>query len=584
MGHKQPFTMRLELEALETRTVPATFLDVAGAITNSLESATQQVVTEYATPDTSSAFASGISGGLRDILVDSSGSLYYLAGNGLIDKISYSSALVLTANQSLSSPNGQYQLIMQSDGNLVEYGPGGQVIWHSMTDGNPGAYATMQSDGNFVVYSAAGTALWNSHTDGNPGAYLQLQNNGNAVIYQANGTALWYGNSMAWSGRVLTAGQVIYAPNGQYDLIMQGDGNLVEYGPGGQAIWNSMTDGNLGAYAAMQSDGNLVVYSAAGTALWNSHTDGNPGAFLVLNNGGALEIVDRGTVIWLAVLGGKGIWSTLTPMPSQRQELSAAVLNGEIYVIAGFDTNGNSTDVVEVYNPQTDTWRSAASLPIATNHNEAAVAAGTLYAFGGTSNRVFAYDPQRNAWNEVAAMHFQHGDTAAVGVIDDKIYVAGGDGPGMQQNEVEVYDPVSNTWTVLPPMHVPRNHTAGGVIDGKFYVVGGRDNPGAPSALERYDPNTGTWTQLAPMPTGRSGLAAAVVDGRLYAFGGEVPELHGDVEVYDPQYDVWEKLEPMPTPRHGIFGAVIDNAIYIIGGGIQQGFGASNVNQVFVVR
>jgi hypothetical protein len=60
-----------------------------------------------------------------------------------------------------------------------------------------------------------------------------------------------------------------------------------------------MTDGNSGAYAAMQSDGNLVVYSAAGTALWNAGTNGNPSAFLILNNGGVLEIVDRGTVIWL---------------------------------------------------------------------------------------------------------------------------------------------------------------------------------------------------------------------------------------------------------------------------------------------
>ena len=85
------------------------------------------------------------------------------------------------------------------------------------------------------------------------------------------------------------------------------------------------------------------------------------------------------------------------------------------------------------------------------------------------------------------------------------------------------------------------------------------------------------------MPTGRSGLAAAGFDGRLYTFGGEVPQLHSEVEVYTPQDDTWEKLEPMPNPRHGIFAAVIDNAIYIIGGGTQQGFGASNVNQVFVV-
>ena len=37
-----------------------------------------------------------------------------------------------------------------------------------------------------------------------------------------------------------------------------------------------------------------------------------------------------------------GTWYTLTPMPSRRQEISTAVLNGEIFVIAGYDPAGNS--------------------------------------------------------------------------------------------------------------------------------------------------------------------------------------------------------------------------------------------------
>ena len=176
----------------------------------------------------------------------------------------------------------------------------------------------------------------------------------------------------------------------------------------------------------------------------------------------------------------------LAPMPSARQEISTAVLNGRVFVIAGFDRSGNSTSTVEIYDPATNTWSSAAPLPIATNHNAAAVAAGTLYAFGGTSNRVFAYDPQRNRWNEAAAMRYMHGSTPAVAVINDQIYVAGGAGPGMNGNEVERYTPSSNSWTTLPSMNVPRNHTAGGAIGGKFYVVGGRDSAAAASALEVY--------------------------------------------------------------------------------------------------
>jgi hypothetical protein len=43
-------------------------------------------------PDTSQPFATNLPGGSRDLTVDAAGSLYYLSGNGLIDKISYSPA------------------------------------------------------------------------------------------------------------------------------------------------------------------------------------------------------------------------------------------------------------------------------------------------------------------------------------------------------------------------------------------------------------------------------------------------------------------------------------------------------------
>ncbi len=294
-------------------------------------------------------------------------------------------------------------------------------------------------------------------------------------------------------------------------------------------------------------------------------------------------LVLLGLIMAPASQAGEGEWRTLAPMPSARQELATAVLRGKIYVIAGFDSNGASTDTVDVYNPATNSWASAQSIPIQNNHNNAAVAAGKLYTFGGLSNAAFLYDPVLDTWSPVAPMNFQHGSTAAVGVINDKIYVAGGAGGGMQQNEVEVYDPVADTWTNLAPMNVPRNHTGGGVINGKLYVVGGRDSADAPTALEVYDPQTNAWTTLAPMPTARSGIAVGAVHGELYVFGGEIPSLHAEVEVYNPASNSWRALANMPTPRHGIWASVIGNRIYLPGGGSQQGFGATNVNEVFVV-
>jgi N-acetylneuraminic acid mutarotase len=205
-----------------------------------------------------------------------------------------------------------------------------------------------------------------------------------------------------------------------------------------------------------------------------------------------------GLLLWLVFVStgwtqGSGTWETRAPMPVYRQELATGALNGKLYVLGGYDEFGNSTATVEAYNPVTNTWSFAHSLPFAVNHNAAAVAGGKLYSFGAGGGETFVYDPNNNSWSTRASSHYVHGGTAAVAVIDNKIYVAGGRGTPSQR-ELEVYDLAANRWTVKAPMSVPRNHTAGGAINGKFYVVGGRltNVTNATNALEVYDPQTNT--------------------------------------------------------------------------------------------
>ncbi|HEV2813913.1 MAG TPA: hypothetical protein VGW10_11735 [Solirubrobacteraceae bacterium] len=85
----------------------------------------------------------------------------------------------------LVSDDGRYRLVMQLDGNLVEYGPTGPV-WSSGTS-SQGARAVMQLDGNLVIYSAGGTPLWSTNTSGRGESRLVVQNDGNLVIYGPNG-------------------------------------------------------------------------------------------------------------------------------------------------------------------------------------------------------------------------------------------------------------------------------------------------------------------------------------------------------------------------------------------------------------
>jgi len=80
-------------------------------------------------------------------------------------------------------------------------------------------------------------------------------------------------------------------------------------------------------------------------------------------------------------------------------------------------------------------------------------------------------------------------------------------------------------WKVHAPMKDPRRSELGaGVIDGKIYVAGGRlDNDFPLELLEIYDPATDSWTPGPSMPAPRDHAGVAAVNGKLYVIGGYGP-------------------------------------------------------------
>jgi len=125
---------------------------------------------------------------------------------------------VLNAGESLKqgvkliSCNSLYYLILQTDGNLVEYNSANVALWTSFQgpiglkgSGSqtqnalvvPGRYgsftagdlASMTSAGSLVL-SKSGTPVWSSQTNGF-GKYLTIQDDGNLVIYSSANQPVW---------------------------------------------------------------------------------------------------------------------------------------------------------------------------------------------------------------------------------------------------------------------------------------------------------------------------------------------------------------------------------------------------------
>jgi len=200
----------------------------------------------------------------------------------------------LLGNWSVSSPNGDYTLIYQaSDGNLVLYDFSGLAIWANGLDTNAG-YAQMQGDGNFVVHDASGAVRWATGTNGHSGGYLVVQNDGNVVVYDVTGVPLWEAfpiNILAPDDRLYPGG-IRYSADGQYTLIYQFDGNLVEYRQDGSYVLDAMTTGP--GFAVMQAvDGNFVIYNGNNVPVFDSRTasPSHAGAYFKVESDGFLSVI-----------------------------------------------------------------------------------------------------------------------------------------------------------------------------------------------------------------------------------------------------------------------------------------------------
>src|SRR5262245_59994148 len=66
-----------------------------------------------------------------------------------------------------------------------------------------------------------------------------------------------------------------------------------------------------------------------------------------------------------------GPWEMRAPLPAPRSEIAVAELGGRIYVIGGYPAGRIPSNVVQVYDPVTDTWEYGPPVPLPLHHTMA---------------------------------------------------------------------------------------------------------------------------------------------------------------------------------------------------------------------
>lgn len=291
-----------------------------------------------------------------------------------------------------------------------------------------------------------------------------------------------------------------------------------------------------------------------------------------------------------------GTWSSAVEMPTARKQITNSVINidGNVYVLGGVTSEGTITDIVEIYDPQTNTWRNATPMPLGLWRTMVAHLDGKIYVIGGyqsttrfpfnPSNRVFEYDLSNDTWSEKAALPGPRGMGAAV-VLNGRIHLLAGAFTRALRDHL-IYDPVEDRWSDGPPLNEARSGLGAGVIDGKIYAAGGYilgNGVVSQKTAEVFDPETNEWTSLPDMPDTRHGISAAMLDNKLYVFGGLPVAVSTHTFVFDPASETWSELADMPTGLTMAGAAAADGSVYVMGGG-PSGLGRTdgvNLNQVF---
>jgi hypothetical protein len=288
----------------------------------------------------------------------------------------------------------------------------------------------------------------------------------------------------------------------------------------------------------------------------------------------------------------QGTWSATGSMAVNRGFHTATLLpDGRVLVVGGSQIHLDLASA-ELYDARTRTWSSAGSLHTPCwGHTATLLQNGKVLVVGGSQADGFhlgsspsaeLYDPQTNSWSTAASMRTPRSFHTATLLPDGRVLVVGGveassEDVGHVVASAELYDPAMDAWSPAPPLPAARaKHDAILLADQHVLVIGGTAGIGAGEAsnslrtAELYDPTTQTWSSASSMRYARMQPTALLLpDGRVLVVG-EVGINEGTAEVFDPANGRWSSLPNPGVGRAEALAVRLPSGKVLVAGGLGQ--------------
>jgi hypothetical protein len=247
------------------------------------------------------------------------------------------------------------------------------------------------------------------------------------------------------------------------------------------------------------------------------------------------------------------VWSRATgfftgtgPMNVARQAFTLTTLpDGRALAVGGSPAlvSGAGSSTTEIYDPATNAWTPAASMPSGRLGQTATLLPNCRVLIVGDHPQAVLYDIGSGTFvpggtETAGGSGLQRSYHTATLLVDGRVLIAGGvDAGGAPLASASIYDPATNAFTPAGSMSQARSQAvAVRLPDGRVLVAGGVPAGGGGSAsADIYDPGTGAWSTSAPLPHAEAGGEAQLLpDARVIVMGGTFDVTSRTTQIYTP--------------------------------------------------
>ena len=264
------------------------------------------------------------------------------------------------------------------------------------------------------------------------------------------------------------------------------------------------------------------------------------------------------------------IWTLQNPMLTCRNNASAVVYQGNVYITGGYDQD-NSTDTMEIgaCGELPLQWNiSPVKLPeVCQGHatvmyeDSLILSGGKIVADSEVSDKIYEISMVPPYSTKVLTTMPESRYDHTMELFEDKLFIFGGYDGGYAKDTVMMYNLVTKEWKMMTPLPFAVDEMATVLWQNNVILLGGRDHTSedydALDTAVMYNLRTGESKYLPSMKHKRGGCAAVVTGNVLVVMGGRSKENYlNSVEAFHFQEQVWEELPDMNEAR-GYASAVV---------------------------